>query len=329
VRFDLDALASPAGPQELPIDAIDEDPMQPRQEFDPGALQELAETIAARGVLQPVSVRHQPERDGRYILNFGARRLRASRLAKKISIPAFVDDLATSYDQVIENEQREGLTPLELALFVERRMKAGDSQAEIARRLGKSRPYVTYATALIGAPDWLMTLYRDGRCRSLRALHELRQAQQRCPEAVSGLASEGEPITRERIAAMNAAIGNRDEKEELNAAPEEGPLRNSPPLRSALRIKGVDAVPDDAVGANRVNAMQSDSIRQSRGAALDRLTTSYALLAELAGKLVEVIVDAAPCEDRHVFVKTNGASLRQVVPATHLKLIRIAPRDVR
>ena len=55
-----------------------------------------------------------------------------------------------------------GLTPLELALFIECRIEAGDSQAEIARRLGKSRPYFTYATALVGAPDWLMALYRRG-----------------------------------------------------------------------------------------------------------------------------------------------------------------------
>ncbi len=53
-------------------------------------------------------------------------------------IPAFVDEAADSYDQVIENEQREGLRPLELAMFVKRRIAAGESQTEIARRLGKS-----------------------------------------------------------------------------------------------------------------------------------------------------------------------------------------------
>ena len=72
------------------------------------------------------------------MLNFGTRRLRASRLAGKADIPAFVDETANSYDQVIENEQRAGLTPMALALFVQRRLAEGDSQAEIARRLSKS-----------------------------------------------------------------------------------------------------------------------------------------------------------------------------------------------
>ena len=83
-----------------------------------------------------------------------------------MEIPAFVDTPSDSFDQVIENEQRESLRPLELALFVQRRIVAGDSQTEIARRLGKSRQYVTYATALIDAPDWLLAAYREGSARA-------------------------------------------------------------------------------------------------------------------------------------------------------------------
>ena len=123
----LDLLTMPAdllagAPLQLPIDAIEEDPDQPRQEFDPDGLAELAETIRERGVRQPISVRRHPEKPDRWMLNFGARRLRASKLIGKLDIPAFVDNTADSYDQVIENEQREGLKPLELALFVQRRL---------------------------------------------------------------------------------------------------------------------------------------------------------------------------------------------------------------
>lgn len=105
-------------PMVLPMDSVEEDPAQPRSEFDPEALAELAASIAVRGVLQPVSVRQHPERGGRWILNFGARRLRASKLAGKSEIPAFVDAMADTYAQVIENEHREALRPMELALFV-------------------------------------------------------------------------------------------------------------------------------------------------------------------------------------------------------------------
>src|SRR4051812_36343684 len=122
MRFDLDAieaLDAPALPLGAPVlialDLIDEDPAQPRCEFAEEALRELAATIAERGVKQPISVRPHPETPGRWIINFGARRVRASRLAGKEVVPAFVDAGVDEYDQVIENEQRDGLKPMELA----------------------------------------------------------------------------------------------------------------------------------------------------------------------------------------------------------------------
>jgi hypothetical protein len=70
-------------PLMLPLNSIDEDPSQPRREFDADAFQQLADTIAARGVRQPISVRIHPTQPERWIVNFGARRLRASKLAGK------------------------------------------------------------------------------------------------------------------------------------------------------------------------------------------------------------------------------------------------------
>jgi len=192
----------------LPVESIDESPEQPRLEFDPETLQELAQTIAERGVRQPISVRPHPTDAERWILNFGARRLRASRLAGKTEIPAYVDDTVDTYDQVIENEQREGLKPLELALFIQRRLDTGESRAEIARRLGKDRSYVTRACALIGAPDWLMALYRAGRCTGTLELYELSRLYRDHPEDVERWAGALSYIGRadvERLKAMHAA----------------------------------------------------------------------------------------------------------------------------
>jgi ParB family transcriptional regulator, chromosome partitioning protein len=133
MRFDLDAIDAPqsdsGAPRSIALQDIDEDPEQPRSEFGDESLRELAATIAERGVKQPVSVRPHPKEPGRWMLNFGARRLRAAKLAGLASIPVFVDEAADSYDQVIENEQREALTPLELALFVQRRDAGGDRAA--------------------------------------------------------------------------------------------------------------------------------------------------------------------------------------------------------
>ena len=88
-------------PLRIPLDAIDEDPEQPRQEFDEQSLTELAETIRERGVRQPVSVRTHPTQPGRWMLNFGARRLRACKRVGLSEIPAFVDQTANSVDQFI------------------------------------------------------------------------------------------------------------------------------------------------------------------------------------------------------------------------------------
>ena len=94
-------------------------------------------------MLQAISVRRHPDNPERWVLNFGARRLRASKLARLNHVPATVNETATSYDQVIENEQREGLKPLELALFVQSRKALGESQTDVARELGKSQAYIT------------------------------------------------------------------------------------------------------------------------------------------------------------------------------------------
>ena len=110
--LDAPTLGTNGQPLMLPVESIDEDPEQPRREFDANALHDLAETIRERGVRQPISVRPDFQRAGRWVLNFGARRVRASRLAGLTEIPAFIDTPADSYDQVIENEQREGLKPL-------------------------------------------------------------------------------------------------------------------------------------------------------------------------------------------------------------------------
>ncbi len=208
---DLVALDAPAPhtsgtPLLVDLDAIDEDPEQPRREFDEGSLQELADTIRARGVRQPVSVRPSSNPPGRWVLNFGARRLRAARLAGLQQIPVFVDTTADRYDQVIENEQRERLRPLELAMFVQKRLQLGESQSEIARQLGKSRQWVAQATALIDAPDWLLQAYREGRCRGLNELSDLRRLHADHPDLVEPWVMAQASVTRDRLQDLRRSI---------------------------------------------------------------------------------------------------------------------------
>ncbi len=109
----------------LSISLIDEDPNQPRTSGNPGfseeSINELAETIRERGVKSPISVREAG--NGRYIINHGARRFRASIIAGLKEIPAVIDNDYTKLDQVIENIQRNNLTANEIADFIREELK--------------------------------------------------------------------------------------------------------------------------------------------------------------------------------------------------------------
>jgi ParB family chromosome partitioning protein len=273
MRFDLDAL-TPGGeanaqgttgqgaPLQLAVDAIDEDPHQPRQEFDAEPMQELAASVAERGVLQAISVRRHPDREDRWMLNFGARRLRASRMAGHPHIPAFINEAPNSYDQVIENEQREGLKPLELALFIQRQLALGESQTDIARQMSKSRAYVTYATAMIDAPDWLLTAYREGRCRGLRELYELRRLHDAEPEVVEEWLAQIGTVTRADLQDLKESLAGADSAPSVPSAPTVTPVESSAPASPAIgaAIRSMISDQTASVPASKLNATHAPPI---------------------------------------------------------------------
>jgi ParB family transcriptional regulator, chromosome partitioning protein len=186
-------------PKRVPLGLIDFDPKQPRRKLDADALAELAETIKQHGVLEPVSLRPHPEHAGRFIVNRGERRVRASLLAKVADVPAFIDERVDPYAQVIENEQREDLSLCDLATFVAEREAEGDSRAEIARRLGKSRSLVTELASLQDAPPALREACAAGRIVESRALYLVARAAKDQSEAVASLLAGDGQITRAAV----------------------------------------------------------------------------------------------------------------------------------
>lgn len=138
---------SPAGQslKTLPIDLIQRGKYQPRRNFDQDKLQELADSIAAQGIIQPIVVR--PVEDGRYEIIAGERRWRASQLASLQEIPVViheVDDQAAMAMALIENIQRDDLNPLEEANALHRLLNEfGLTHQQIAKAVGKSRTSVT------------------------------------------------------------------------------------------------------------------------------------------------------------------------------------------
>lgn len=156
--------ASESGLASLSVSAIEPDPGQPRRHFDEAALDELAASIAARGVIQPVIVR--PLGEGRYRLVAGERRWRAAQRARLHEIPALVRRLSEREVMaiaLIENLQREDLNPIEEARAYQRLAEnEGMSQADIARMVDKSRSHVANIQRLLALPDPVIALVEQG-----------------------------------------------------------------------------------------------------------------------------------------------------------------------
>ena len=167
----------------LPIRQIDPNPDQPRRRFDEAALQELAASISAIGVIQPIIVAQQGER---YTIIAGERRYRASRIAQLDEIPAIVrnwDEQTRLEAALVENLQRDDLNPIEEARGVKRLMEeAGLTQERAAERLGKSRPAIANLLRLLNLADSVQQYLIEGKlsaghARALVTVERERQVQ--------------------------------------------------------------------------------------------------------------------------------------------------------
>ncbi len=139
---------------ELPVDAIETNPYQPRMQFDDTALDELKESIRVQGVIQPIAVR---KTGGKYQLISGERRLKASRMAGLKTIPAYIREASDNQMLelgLIENVQRENLNPMEIAMAYKRLIdECRLKQEELAGRVGKDRTTVNNYLRLLSLPE--------------------------------------------------------------------------------------------------------------------------------------------------------------------------------
>ncbi len=168
--------------EQIPVDDIRSNPYQPRKNFDPEALEELAESVRQNGVLQPIIVRKSSAKG--YELVAGERRHKASIIAELETIPAIVRDLNEEFMiryAILENLQREDLTALEEADAYQLMMdKLSLTQEKVADALGKSRSHVANHLRLRTLPDEVKQLITDnklsmGQARTLRSLGDDKQ----------------------------------------------------------------------------------------------------------------------------------------------------------
>lgn len=207
--------------QDLNLSDIRPNPYQPRKNFDDKSLKELADSIKENGVFQPIIVRKSVKG---YEIIAGERRFRASKLAKKTTIPAIVRDFSESQMMevaVLENLQREDLTPLEEAQAYEMLQKnLGLTQEEVSKRMGKSRPYIANYLRLLTLPNKTKHLLQHGvlsmgQARTLLGLKN----KDKIDEVAKQVVKEGMPVRK-----VEALVANLNSKKPRKKAVHKSPF---------------------------------------------------------------------------------------------------------
>ena len=212
---------------QLPLTQIRPNPYQPRQVFDETALTELATSIKTTGIFQPIIVRQPDPALARYEIIAGERRFRATQIAGLTTIPAIVrsiDDRQMMEVAVLENLQRENLSPIEEAQAYQTLMERLDlTQAQVAHLLGKSRPYIANYLRLLGLPEPVKQLVSKqelsmGQARTLLGLKKRTQITRVAKKAVK------EGLTVRQLEQLVAKLnGERPAKTKTNAVEVQSP----------------------------------------------------------------------------------------------------------
>ena len=178
------------GAVSVKISEIEPNRDQPRKEFDSEALSELADSISQHGVLQPLLLR--PLLTGGYRIVAGERRWRAARMAGLTEVPAIIREMSDAEEMLfalIENLQREDLTPLEEARGYRTLIEAQDfTQEEVSKAVGKSRPAITNALRLLNLPEDIQGEITAGHARTLlsfKSQEDMRLGAQKAKDGAS------------------------------------------------------------------------------------------------------------------------------------------------
>ncbi len=181
----LSDAADPAGNlQQIPIDLVSPDPQQPRKLFR--QIDSLAASIREKGIIQPIVVKAK-NAAWRYIIIVGERRFQAAKQAGLTAVPCIIrdeDDANTLILQLLENDQRESVSPLEESGALARLINdMAVNKAQVAKELGRDPGWVSIRLGLQQASDDIKNLVTDGLVEDVRTLHELRMLEKDQPQA--------------------------------------------------------------------------------------------------------------------------------------------------
>ncbi|WP_025038349.1 ParB/RepB/Spo0J family partition protein [Bradyrhizobium sp. DOA9] len=308
-----DGVAATGRPTSISIDRIDEDPGQPRRSFDEQKLVELTESVLQHGVLQPIVLRQGTD-EGRYVIVMGARRYRAAKRAGLRDIPAFVHAAGSAdrYVQMIENIQRDDLNAPEIAAFVADRLEQGDNQADISRKLGKSRDWVSRYASVQSMPEFLRSKLAGS---SIRAVYELYQAWREQPNAVETVCAAQKSFTdahaRQLARKIRSEVGGSHAGREGAA----GPQSARGPIAPQVALRPIERHRVKAAAEKR----SKSSVHRN-----ERMSSSVTIRVRHQDRAGCLLVDRLASQgSRHAMLLVDGAEEAEEVPVSTIKIEEI------
>jgi len=265
-----ESVSKNAGPNVLPVDIIERGRFQPRRDFNAESLQELADSIAAQGVVQPIVVR--PLAEGRYEIIAGERRWRAAQQAGLSDIPVVVRDVPDKTAMamgLIENIQREDLNPLEESTALQRLLNEFElTHQQIAQAVGKSRTTVTNLLRLLDLNEDVKSYIEQG---SLEMGHA---------RALLGLKGQIQSETAKKVAARGLSVRETEKLVRRLQSGETVSGSARPAKPEDPNIRSLESGLTDKLGA---------MVRiQQGGGGKGKLVISYNTLDELEGILEHI-----------------------------------------
>ncbi|HQT65334.1 MAG: chromosome partitioning protein ParB [Acidocella sp. 20-57-95] len=259
------SVAAP-GVQALSVAALEPSPFQPRRHMDDAALQELADSISQRGILQPLLVRPKPGVEGEYQIIAGERRWRAAQRAQLHEVPVLVRELSDTDAMaagLVENLQREDLNAVEEAMGYQRLLEEFKlTQDKLGEAIGKSRAHISHMLRMLKLPERVLAMVREGELSAghARALivsdHPLAVANRIVKEKLSVRQAE-DLVAKENRHLPDSVVGKPPPR---RADPETEALAQALSERLGLKVKVTFNGKGGTVMMNYKNLDQLDEV---------------------------------------------------------------------
>lgn len=203
----------------IPLSQIIEDENQPRKDFNDNKWDNFVADIKKNQVRNPIHVR--PAVNGIYKIINGARRYRGSLKAGLSTIPCIIQEDEVRFDdyaQVLDNITNEEIPPMDIALFIQKRIAAGDSKSYIAEQLSENSSYITVHLALTEMPSVVENAYNSGKVNGARLIYQLNKLYAENPAVAESIINSNDEITNSLIIqARKSLVDSKDNLPEITA----------------------------------------------------------------------------------------------------------------